>query len=298
MNDTLMILVKLSLVVFMAGNLLDMGLRLNVQDALTGLRNVRFVVLTLLWGFVLCPALAYAITLVIPLEYPYATGLILLGMTPCAPFLPAIVDKANGDLGFTAALMLLAAAGTVAFMPLAVPVMVKGLTVNAWTIAKPLLLVVLLPLAVGMAIHRASAALTSRIQPFVKKITLIATIALAVLTVVVYGQGLIGVRGSLAVVSQVIFFSIVTTLTYWCGFGLQPEQKIVLSAGMATRNIGAALAPLFSIAEMDQRAIIMVVLGFPIMIVFGLLSARWFGNPAPTGEAGLAPSVSESGRTS
>jgi len=286
MNHTLMILVKLSLVVFMAGNLLDMGLRLNVQDALTGLRNVRFVIFTLVWGFVLCPALAYGITLVIPLEHPYATGLILLGMTPCAPFLPAIVDKAKGDLGFTAAFMLLAAAGTVAFMPLAVPLMVKGLTVSAWTIAKPLLLVVLLPLAVGIAIHHASAALASRIQPVVKKITFVATIALAVLTVAVYGKGMIGVRGSFAVISQVIFFSIVTTLTYWCGFGLQPDQKIVLSAGMATRNIGAALAPLFSIAEMDQRAIIMVVLGFPIMVIFGLLSARWFGRPASTESSG------------
>ena len=291
MNDTWMILLKLSLVVFMAGNLLDMGLRLNVQDALTGLRNVRFVIFTLVWGFVLCPALAYLITLIIPLEYPYATGLILMGMTPCAPFLPAIVDKAKGDLGYTAALMLLSAAGTVAFMPLAVPFMVKGLTVTAWTIAKPLLLVVLLPLAVGMAIHRASAALASTIQPLVKKITLVATIALAVLTVVVYGKGLIGVRGSLAVISQVIFFLIVTTLTYWCGFGLQPDQKIVLSAGMATRNIGAALAPLFSIAEMDQRAIIMVVLGFPIMVIFGLLSARWFGRPASTETSCMAPSA-------
>ncbi len=56
--------------------------------------------------------------------------------------------------------------------------------------------------------------------------------------------------GSLAVTSQIIFFLIVTTLTYWCAFGLQHEQKIVLSAGMATRNIGAALAPLLSIAEM------------------------------------------------
>ena len=37
---------------------------------------------------------------------------------------------------------------------------------------------------------------------------------------------------------------------------------------MATRNIGAALAPLFSIAEMDQRAIIMVMLGFMVILAF------------------------------
>jgi BASS family bile acid:Na+ symporter len=291
MSDILIILLKISLVIFMAGNLLDMGLRLNPQDALRGLRNVRFVVLTLLWGCGLCPALAYLITLVIPLESHYAIGLILLGMTPCAPFLPAIVNKAKGDLGFTAAFMLLTAVAMVIFMPFGVPLMAKGLTVSAWTIAKPLLMVILLPLAVGMAILRASTAVASRIQPFVKKATGISTIAMGVLCAIVYGKELIGVRGSFAVISQLIFFLIVSPLTYWCGFGLQHEQKIVLCAGMSTRNVGAALAPLFSIAEMDQRAIIMVVLGFPIMVIFGLLAARWFGLPAATDGLGSTLSV-------
>jgi BASS family bile acid:Na+ symporter len=172
-----------------------------------------------------------------------------------------------------------------------VPLMVKGLTVGAWTIAKPLLMVILLPLAVGMTILRASTAVASKIQPFVKKATGMATIAMAVLCAIVYGKELIGVKGSLAVISQVIFFLIVTACTYWCGFGLRHEQKIVLSAGMATRNIGAALAPLFSIAEMDQRAIVMVVLGFPMMVIFALLAAKWFGRPASTDEPGLARSI-------
>ena len=95
-----------------------MGLRLDPRDALGGLRDVRFVAYTLVWGFVLVPALAYAIPLVIPLDPAYAAGLILLGLTPCAPFLPAIVTRAAGDLGYTAAFMLLTALGTVVFMPL------------------------------------------------------------------------------------------------------------------------------------------------------------------------------------
>jgi BASS family bile acid:Na+ symporter len=280
MTELLTILLKIALVIFMAGNLLDMGLRLNVQDALGGLRNVRFVTYTLLWGFVLGPALAYAITLVIPLAPPYAMGLVLLGMTPCAPFLPMIVDKAKGDLGYTAAFMLLTAVGTVVFVPFALPLMVKGLTVSTWAIAKPLLIVIFLPLAIGMLVLRASTGLASRIQPWVKKITGLATLATGVLCVIVYGEGLLGVPGSLAVAAQLVFFFVLTAFSYWLGFGLPHQQKIVLSAGMATRNLGAALAPLFSVADMDQRAIIMVVLGLPIMVLFALLAAKWFGRSA------------------
>jgi len=274
MNPLLMVLLKVSLVIFMAGNLLDMGLKLDPQDALRGLRNARFVALTLLWGFVLGPALAYGITRVVPLEYPYAMGLILMGLAPCAPFLPAIAKKAGGDLGFTAAFMLLTAVGTVLFMPFAVPLLIEGLTVSAWTIAKPLLIVVLLPLAVGMATLRASPTLAAKVQPFVRNATVFFTMALAALGIAAYGKEMLGVAGSLAVAAQLAFFLAVTTLPYWLGFGLRYEQKIVLSTGMATRNLGAALAPLIAAKDMDQRAIVMVVLGLPIMVLFATLAAR------------------------
>jgi BASS family bile acid:Na+ symporter len=290
-----MILLKISVVIFVAGNLLDMGLRLNPRDALRGLRNVRFVGYTLLWGFAIGPALAFVITLVVPLEYPYAIGLILMGMTPCAPFLPLIVRKAKGDLGYTAAFMLLTAAGTIVFMPIAVPLVVRGITVSAWTIARPLLLFVALPLAVGMAIPRALPTLAPRIQLFVKKTVFISAIALFVLCIIIYGKGLLGVPGSFAVASQVIFFLIVTTFTYWFSFGLRHEQKIVLSTGMSTRNLGLAIAPLLAMADMDQRAIIMVVLGIPLMIIFALLAVKWFGRPASADEHDPAQSDSQKG---
>jgi len=286
MAPLMAVLLKVSLVLFMAGNLLDMGLKLDPQEALRGLRNARFVALTLLWGFVLGPAVAYGITRVVPLEYPYAMGLILMGLTPCAPFLPAIAKKAGGDLGFTAAFMLLTAVGTVLFMPFAVPLLIEGLTVSAWTIAKPLLIVVLLPLAVGMVILRASPTLAAKVQPFVRNVTVFFTMAMAALGITAYGKDLLGVAGSLAVAAQLVFFLVVTALPYWLGFGLKHEQKIVLSTGMATRNLGAALAPLIAAPDMDQRAIVMVVLGLPIMFLFATLAARRDGpvstlNPGP-----------------
>jgi len=291
MNDVLMPMLKIALVIFMAGNLLEMGLRLNPEDALRGLHNPRFVALTLIWGFVVGPALAYAITLVVPLEPPNVIGLILIGMTPCAPFLPAMAHKAGGDLGSTAAFMLLTAAGMVAFMPLAIPVMIKGLNVDAWAIAKPLLMVTVLPFAIGMVILHASRASADRLRPIVKKTTVVATLALAALSIAVYGEDLLGVRGSLAVAAQIVFFLVVTTLPYWFGFGLRHEQKIVLSVGMATRNIGAALAPLFSMPDVDQRAVVMVVLGFPIMVGFAFLATKWFGHPAAIGDPVVASTV-------
>jgi BASS family bile acid:Na+ symporter len=274
---------KISLVLFMAGNLLEMGLKLDPRNALRGLRDVRFVALTMLSGFGLGPALAYAITRVLPLAPPYAMGLILMGMAPCAPFLPMLVGRAKGDLGYTAAFMLLTAAGTVVFMPLAIPLLIPGLDVGPWAVARPLLVMVLLPLALGMAVLRLSPPVATRARPIIKRATFVATIATGILCVVVYGKGLLGITGSLAVASQVLFFGVMSTVSYWLGVGLPSDRRIVLSAGMATRNLGAALAPLFALADVDQRAIVMVVLGLPLMVVFARLSVRWFGPPPLSG---------------
>ena len=58
MSLTWMLALKVSLVFFMAGNLLDMGLRLDIRNALRGLGNARFVLLALFWGFVFGPGVA------------------------------------------------------------------------------------------------------------------------------------------------------------------------------------------------------------------------------------------------
>jgi bile acid:Na+ symporter, BASS family len=280
MNDILMILFKVSLAIFMAGSLLDMGLRLNLTDAVRGLRNFRFVAHTLVWSFVICPALAYAITRLIPLEPPYAIGLLLLGMAPCAPFVPMLVEKAKGDLGYTAAFMLLASVGTVVCMPFTVPLLTQGLSASAWAIAKPLLIVVLIPMAIGVIIRRKSDAVASKMQPVVKKLSGLAGLIWCVLCLVIYGKGLLGVAGSFAVASQLVFFGIMCLGSFGLGFGMPYEQKIVLSVGVTTRNLGACLAPLLSVPNMDQRATLMLVLSLPIMVIVARLGAKWFGRSA------------------
>jgi len=274
------IALKISLVIFMAGSLLQMGLGLKLQDALSGLRDLRFLVFGMLFGFVVSPMLAMGITLIIPLEEPYAIGLLLLGLTPCAPFLPAMLTRAGGDMIYAPAMMLLAALGTVILLPLAVPFVLPGLMVSPWTIAKPLIAVVLLPLIVGMALFRARPDIAVVLGVPVKRATGIATILMMVLCIVIYGKGFIGAVGSYAIGAQVLFFTGVTVTAYMLSYGVSQPRRSVLGLGMCTRNVGAALAPLFSVASIDERAIVMVVLAVPLQIIFALLAAAWFSRDA------------------
>lgn len=283
MTDVLAILLKITVMIFMAGSLLELGLRVNLKGALGGLRDVRFVTRSLLWAFVLCPALAYALTLIFPLTPSFAMGLILLSLAPCAPLLPMLADKARADLNYAATFMLLASAVTVVYMPVMVPLLVKGLSVSAWTIMKPMLALVLIPLLIGLAIQfrRRSAAIW--IQPFLKRVTGVDTLLMVALVIIIYGKGFISSIGTWAIGAQVVFFVAVTAASYALSFGMPRNQKSVISLGVSTRNVGAAMAPLLVATDVEKDTIVMVTLGIPMMFVASLSAARVFG--ARTGAA-------------
>lgn len=271
----ILLLLKISLVIFIAGNLFEMGLLMNPRAAINGLRNYRFVFYAVLWAFIAGPSIAVGITYLIPLDPPYVMGLILMGLSPCAPFLPMLVKKAHGDLGYTAAFMLIASIGTVFFMPFAVPLLVKGLTVSPWTIAKPLLITLLIPLISGMAILRHSQPLAQKIIPIVKKVILVFTISTLVFSVLVYGKGLFQIDAINVLAALIILFGTINFLSYFLASGLESNQKIVLSMGVTTRNLGASVAPLLSLPVVDEKTIVIIVLGAPVMIGAALLHARF-----------------------
>ena len=295
MTETLNILLKITMVIFMVGNLVDLGLRVDLKQALRGLRNVRFVTLSVLWAFVLCPALAYGLTRVIPLTPPFAMGLLLLSLAPCAPLLPMLADKARSDLNYVASFMLLASVGTVVYMPVVVPLMVQGLTVSAWTVAKPMLFLVLIPLVIGLAIQTRWASVATRIHPFIKKFTGVDTLIMLIVVVLLFGKGFIGAVGTYAIGAQVVFFTVIIAASYAFGFGMPRCQKSVISLGISTRNNGAAMAPLFVAQGVDPNAIVMVSLGIPMMFLFSLIAARVFA--ARAGQPGSEKSGQEKPET-
>jgi BASS family bile acid:Na+ symporter len=65
----------------------------------------------------------------------------------------------------------------------------------------------------------------------------------------------------------------VTLVAYLLGADLADEQRNVLTIGMCTRNLGAALAPAAAI-DPDRRVIVMIVIAVPIMLVVAAVTVR------------------------
>src|SRR5664279_571780 len=107
-------------------NLMAGGLEFDLKDALKWLRSPKLLVPSLLWGWVVGPALAWLIILVLPLSEGHAAGLMLTSLAPIAPFLPLAASKARGDMTFTGAYILLGPVVTVVLMPVMAPLLIKG----------------------------------------------------------------------------------------------------------------------------------------------------------------------------
>jgi BASS family bile acid:Na+ symporter len=261
MADALLMLLKIFVVIATAGSLLELGLQLELRQAVVGVRNLRFASLTLLWGFALGPALAVLLSRVLFLDEPYAIGLIVMSMVPGAAYLSMLVGWARGDLGYSASALLMTCLGIVVFVPLVLPNIVAGVSVTAWAIAKPLIVLVLVPFVVGLAIRQRSERVAGKIHPFIKKIAFIALLPCLVLTVLLYARGIVLSAGSRALLSLVLFIGLAALLSYLLAFGMPGNQKKVLALAICSRNSGPAMATVLSIPNMDGNTFVMVGLG-------------------------------------
>jgi BASS family bile acid:Na+ symporter len=283
---TIQAIFSIVVLIFTVGNVAAMALELNVRGAVNALRNTRFVALTFAWSWVIGPALAYVMTKIIPLPEPYALGLILASPAPCAPFYPLVVRKARGDVAFAAAFLLLTAVGSVVFMPLMLPLMIEGLDVSAWAIAKPLLTLVLTPLVIGIAVRVYAPLAADTLFPVVKKIADVFTLMTLLLVLALYGKGMLDSMGSFAIGTQMLFLCAMAFVSYEIGVGLKPQQRSTLALGVGTRNIAAVFAVLKAIPNTDSRLVVMIAMVVPLSAIVALFAARIFAARAGATVAG------------
>lgn len=266
--------------IFTVFNLGAMGLQVRMPEVIKASKNKKALILIFVWGWIVGPAFGYLITRVLPLEEPYVIVILLTSLAPCAPFLQQMVGKAKGDMGFAGALIPIVTIGTVILMPLLGPLLIKGLSIDVWALAKPLLLTILLPLVVGALIRHYADKLATKVFPAVKVIAQLSTLLTIVWCLVLYGPSILDTAGSFALLSMTIFMVGMALMSYYFGFGLKQAQRSVMALGMGTRNIAAALAAALVIPDADPRIVTMVVMWTLWSVILAAIAAKIFAKDA------------------
>jgi bile acid:Na+ symporter, BASS family len=254
-----------AMLAFVLSSMLAMGLGLTVGQIIAPLSNARLVVLSVLANFLLMPLGAVALATLLRLDQPLGVGLLLLGTAAGAPFLPKLAQIAKGNLAFAVGLMVLLMVVTVGYLPLVLPLLLPGVSVNPAKIARSLSLLMLLPLAGALAVKARFADLAARTKPLLDRVSNLSLILLVLLITLANVNNVLAVFGTRGILGGLLFIALGFGLGWLLG-GPGMDTRRVLALGTAQRNIAAALV-VGSQSFSDPKVVVMVV----VVAIVGLL---------------------------
>jgi bile acid:Na+ symporter, BASS family len=250
---------------FVVSSMLAMGTGLTVAQIVEPLRNARLLVLALLANFVLMPLGAFALAKVLWLDEPFGIGLLLLGCAAGAPFLPKLAELAKGNLAFAVGAMVLLMVVTVGYLPIVLPLLLAGVTIDPWKIARSLVLLMLLPLAVGLALKAYYEGMAVRVKPVLDWISNVSLILLVLLISAANIDKVLDVFGTRGILAGLLFIALGFAIGWVLG-GPGNDTRRVLALGTAQRNIAAALV-VGSQSFSDPKVVVMVI----VVAIVGLI---------------------------
>lgn len=282
---------KLSGVVFVVTSMLAMGLSLTIPMIVRPLKRWVLVASALVANFVVVPLLAWGIVELLSLDQPLRNGLLILGVAAGAPFLPKLAQGAKGDVAFAVGLMTILMVLTVVIVPVVLPWLLDGASISAWSVARSLIVLMLVPLALALSVRAHWPDTAAEYQPLLAKAS---TVSVIVLVVVGLGLNvdnvadLVGTRGLLALV----LFVVGSLAVGLVAGGRQPSSRSVVALGTAQRNLSAALV----VATQNYagtETLTYVLVGSVVVLLILLPTARLIGGRSAAD--GRAPSTAAEG---
>jgi BASS family bile acid:Na+ symporter len=240
MMDVLTVIVKVGALMFIVSSMLAMGFSLTVPQIIAPLKNLRLVVLALALNFVAVPLVVWAIQAVMDLDQDIYTGLVLMGTAAGAPFLPKLAEAAKGNAAFSVGLMVLLMVVTVVYMPLVLPLLLSGVSINAWDIAKSLIFLMLLPLGIALFVKARWSDIAEGLHPLMAQASSIGIVVLIVGGVILQWDNIVSLIGTGGLIAIVIFLLVALVLGYFAG-GSDAGTRSVMGLGTAQRNLSAAM---------------------------------------------------------
>ena len=259
--------------VFVICTMLNVGLTQKPAAIAEHLKNWPFDLKMLAANFIFAPLLMIGALYFAPFSPALKAGLLIFSLGAGAPFLIKLTQTSEHDLALGAAVMMLLMIVTVIYMPLVLPLVLSGVSVNALAIARALLLQMLLPIGVGMLAALVLPDLSKKLQPLVGGLGNLAMYAMVVATLVGYFPNLLQIIGTGAFLVGLVFVAAAFGLGYLAGFG-KDHLEDVGGLGTAQRNTAAGV--IIAIQNFsDPNVFVMLTLANILGIVMLMILARF-----------------------
>jgi len=266
--ETLTLLFNLSVVLFVVATMLSMGLGLKISQIIEPLKRPLLVGVVLVTNFVLIPLAVLLLVSLLPIDEGTKIGLIILSLSAGAPFTPKLAEIAKGDTALATAVMLLLMIATVFILPVALPMMLEGdLSIESSKIAKSLIVMMIIPLAIGLGTRAKFEVFATRWQGRMVKLSNIALLAIIILMSILNGKDIIAIIGY-DLIAVILFMLIALLIGYLIGGKLQ-HNRVISSLAAGQRNISAALV--VAAQNFDDPKVTIIIIAVSIVGLFVLL---------------------------
>lgn len=239
-GEVLTAILNLSVLGFVVTSMLAMGFGLTIAQIIDPLRNMRLVLLALAANFVIVPLLGWGLTAAFHLRDGYEIGLLVVATAAGAPFLPKLAAVAKGNLAFSVGLMVLLMVVTIVYMPLVLPLLIRGVEVDAVEIASSLFWTMLVPLGIALAVRARYKGVADSLRPHMSHASSVLIALVMVAGVLINFWDIIETIGTGAILTIVLFMGAALAVGFVLG-GPGADTRSVLGLGTAQRNLSAAL---------------------------------------------------------
>ena len=224
-----------------------MGLELKVSEFAGVARDKGLIAKALIANFVIQPAVAVGLMMFFKPTAMASVGIVLLAACPAAHYAMPFTKIGKGNLAAAAGLLVLLALSTLVFAPLvlnaALPLFGDGgkpVHVPAGDVIRTVGFIILLPLAIGMALHHRTPALAERIRKPVNGLALVLNVAMFGAILVIQGHQLEEIRlfGGWSVM---LLLAVASLVIGWFMGGPNGHNRMALAHNTLLRNMGPAL---------------------------------------------------------
>lgn len=273
MFEFLRSLVPILAPVFVVSTMLNVGLTQKLSDITSHLKNYSFVVKMLVANFLVAPLLMLGALYFAPFHPALKTGLLIFSLCAGAPFLIKLTQTAKHDVALGAAVMMLLMVVTVVYAPIVLPLILSGISVDAWAVAKSLSLQLLLPIGAGMLVVQLLPDFAKKTQPWIGWVGNIALYVLIGATLIGYLPNMIAIVGTGAILVGLAFVAAAFGIGYLAGAGKDHLQDVG-GLGTAQRNTAAGMIIAVQNFSSYPDVLVMLTLANTLGIVMLLLIAK------------------------
>jgi BASS family bile acid:Na+ symporter len=253
--------------------MLSMGFQVTLEDVTASIKQPRLVLMGLMANFVLVPAATFGLLYWFRSDPLVSTGFLILAVCPAAPVAPPIAAVAKGDVSYATGQMVILAGLSAVLAPALLSVILprllpaSELRIDYLAIVRTLVISQLLPLGVGLGIHRWAPKLTSRIATPVSLLANLLLLCVVALLLVREYELLATIRPR-GWLGMSLLLAASLAIGWLCG-GPGLARRKSLAVTTAARNVAVALVIVS--ANFAQTPAVTAVVAYAIVSIFATL---------------------------